>query len=184
MPNKPILNIEHGGYEKGPYVVFNGNYTSPEVCLERAWQCVFAGTYPTHYWQGAAWNVLIPDPEKLPKSQRPRLEYYKHMNSFVKKYQLAELVVGDKKSNAGFCLHNNKNLFLFYVPKECEFIGLRLKSFQGQTMTTRWFDPRTGKTSKPQRQTIPRWPAVKTPADGFQILIVQVASRATVDGKQ
>ena len=54
IPGKPILNIEHGGYERGPYVVFTGNYVSPEVCLERAYQCVFAGTYPTHYWQGAA----------------------------------------------------------------------------------------------------------------------------------
>ncbi|MFT5405799.1 MAG: hypothetical protein ACI9DF_004654, partial [Verrucomicrobiales bacterium] len=57
---KPILNIEHGGYEAGPYVVFTGSYTSPEACLERAYQCVFEGTYPTHYWQGAAWNVIIP----------------------------------------------------------------------------------------------------------------------------
>ena len=52
FPKQPILNIEHGGYEAGPYVVFPGSYTSPEVCLERAYQCVFAGTYPTHYWQG------------------------------------------------------------------------------------------------------------------------------------
>jgi hypothetical protein len=71
MPNKPILNIEHGGYEAGPYVVFTGNYTSPEVCLERAYQCVFAGTYPTHYWQGAAWNVIIPDIEAMEPEARP-----------------------------------------------------------------------------------------------------------------
>ena len=72
FPKKPVLNIEHGGYERGPYRVFVGEYTSPETCLERAWQCVFAGTFPTHYWQGSAWNVLIADIESLPESQRPK----------------------------------------------------------------------------------------------------------------
>lgn len=71
IPGKPILNIEHGGYERSPYVVFTGNYTSPEVCLERAYQCVFAGTFPTHYWQGAAWNVFIPRVDELPIADRP-----------------------------------------------------------------------------------------------------------------
>ncbi len=76
IPGKPILNIEHGGYECGPHEVFNGNYTSPEVCPERAYQCVFAGTYPTHYWQGVARNVFVPDISELPVEDRPRLTYY------------------------------------------------------------------------------------------------------------
>ena len=42
FPEQPVLNIEHGGYERSPYVVFTGHYTRPEICLERAWQCVFA----------------------------------------------------------------------------------------------------------------------------------------------
>ena len=70
MPGKPILNIEHGGYQRGPYHVFTGNYKSQEVCLERAWQCVFAGTYHTQYWQGAAWNVIVPDIEAFPLEDR------------------------------------------------------------------------------------------------------------------
>ncbi|MGB7327448.1 MAG: DUF5060 domain-containing protein [Rubripirellula sp.] len=175
MPNKPILNIEHGGYEKGPYVVFTGNYTSPEVCLERAWQCVFAGTYPTHYWQGAAWNAVVADIDSLKYADRPRLEYYRHMRTLVDKYDLGRLIANDKKSNAGFALHNDKDLFIYYVPKECEFIGMRLpKQLQGQQMTGTWFNPFDGSFSDPDTQTIVQWPAfTKPPGDGFRILIVK-----------
>ena len=175
MPGKPILNIEHGGYERAPYVVFTGNYTSPEVCLERAYQCVFAGTYPTHYWQGAAWNVIIPDIETLQAESRPRLDYYRHMSSFVDRFGIDRLVAGEKKSNAGFSLHNNKDLYVYYVPKECEHIGLRLPSeLRGGTMVGTWFDPFTGKTSEPIRQKISQWPSYRVPeGSGFRILIVR-----------
>ena len=176
MPNKPILNIEHGGYEKGPYVVFNGNYTSPEVCLQRAYQCVFAGTFPTHYWQGAAWNVIIADIDSLPAELRPRFDYYRHMRSFVEKFDVDQLIAGEKKSNAGFCLHDGKNRFIYYVPKECEFIGARLpKQATGQKMTGTWFNPLSGEYSEPIEQTISRWPAFTVPeGDGFRILIVEI----------
>ena len=176
MPNKPILNIEHGGYERGPYVVFTGNYTSPEVCLERAYQCVFAGTYPTHYWQGAAWNVVVPDFGSLPEESRPKLEYYRHMNTLVQRYRLDHLTAGDKKSNAGFALHNGKDLYLYYVPRECEFIGMRLpKELRGKSMTGTWFDPFTGDFSEPVVKEIVQWPAFEKPVDDeFRILIVEI----------
>ncbi len=180
MPGKPILNIEHGGYERGPYVVFTGNYTSPEVCLERAYQCVFAGTYPTHYWQGAAWNVIVPDIEALPAETRPRLEYYRHLSTLVDRFKIDRLIAGERKSNAGFCLHNGKDQYLYYVPKECEYIGLRLpREFRGRTMTGTWFDPRTGEFSEPVRREIVQWPAYEAPSnDGFHVLIVEVKDDA------
>ncbi|QDT07552.1 Putative endoglucanase [Rubripirellula lacrimiformis] len=180
MPNKPILNIEHGGYEKGPYVVFTGNYTSPETCLERAYQCVFAGTFPTHYWQGAAWNVIIPDIDAMPAKQRPRLDYYRHMRTLVDRYDLGQLTAGDKNSNAGFSLHNGNDLYVYYVPKECEYIGMRLpKSLTGQTMTGTWFNPFDGSFSKPDVQEIVQWPAFTKPAgDGFRVLIVEIQPKS------
>lgn len=176
MPGKPILNIEHGGYERSPYVVFTGNYTSPEVCLERAYQCVFAGTYPTHYWQGAAWNVIIPDIEIMAQKDRPRLHYYRHMRTLIEKHNLNELKAGDKKSNAGFCLHNGRDVYVYYVPRECEFIGLRLpKELKGQKMTGTWFNPFDGEFSEPVEQEIVQWPAYTKPnGDGFRILIVEI----------
>jgi hypothetical protein len=177
MPGKPIVNIEHGGYERGPYVVFTGNYTSPDVCLERAWRCVFAGTYPTHYWQGAAWNVVIPDLNDLQPEHRPRLHYYRHMRTFIDRYKLDQLIAGEKKSNAGFSLHNGKNLYIYYVPKECDFIGVRLpKDAMGKSMTGRWFNPFDGTFSEPVVKKISQWPAFAVPeGDGFWILIVEIA---------
>ena len=177
FPGKPILNIEHGGYEKGPYVVFNGNYTSSETCLERAYQCVFAGTYPTHYWQGAAWNVVVPDPTALAGTERPKLNYYKSMRMLVDRYDLGHFKAGDKRSNAGFCLHNRENVFVYYVPKECEFFGLNPPRDQGDRMTFTWFNPFTGEFSKPITKKMTRWPAVKTPnTPGFDILIMELSS--------
>ena len=89
---------------------------------------------------------------------------------------MADCEAGDKKSNAGFCLHRNDGTFVYYVPKECDFLGLRLpKESQGKTMQITWFNPFTGDYSAPTQETIPRWPAVKTPqGDGFWILIVEL----------
>ncbi|MDB4614542.1 hypothetical protein OAH18_02505, partial [bacterium] len=141
--------------------------------------CVFAGTYPTHYWQGAAWNVIVPDIDALPAEQRPRLDYYRHMKTFVEKYNVGRLKSGDKKSNAGFSLHDGKDLFLYYVPKECEFIGMRLpKNLRGRMMTGTWFNPFTGEFSEQDQQKITQWPAFKLPeGDGFRILVIEVVEK-------
>ncbi len=175
IPGKPILNIEHGGYERSQYVVFTGNYTSPETCLERAYQCVFAGTYPTHYWQAAAWNVIIPDIAALPPDDRPRLDYYQHMRKLIDRYKIGQLKAGQQKSNAGFCLHNDAGLLLFYVPSECEFFGLRPPKDRGDTMTLTWFDPFTGEFGETTQMKMTQWPSVKVPsASGFRILVCEI----------
>lgn len=175
MPGKPIVNIEHGGYEKSPYVVFEGNYTSPEVCLARSYQCVFAGTFPSHYWQGAAWNVIIPDIMSLPPEQRPRLDFYRHMKTLIDTYSVDSLIAGDKKSASGFCLHDDDKFFLFYVPSENSHMDLRLREFEGETMTLTWFDPFTGEFTEPVRELVQKWPRVKVPSKaGFKVLAVAI----------
>ena len=62
FPQKPVLNIEHGGYELSPYVVFPGDFIDPEICLRRNYQIQFAGVYSTYYWQGTSWNAIIHNP--------------------------------------------------------------------------------------------------------------------------
>ncbi|EMI47074.1 DUF5060 domain-containing protein [Rhodopirellula sp. SWK7] len=185
FPGKPILNIEHGGYEEGPYVVFTGSYTSPEVCLERAYQCVFAGTYPTHYWQGAAWNVIFPDIEAMDPATRPRLDYYRHMRTLVERFGVSHLKAGGKKSNSGFCLHNDSDLYLIYVPKENINIGVRMpKNMSGRQMKGTWFDPMTGRFSEPIKKKITQWPSFDKPdGEHFAILIVEVETEESRTGK-
>jgi len=176
FPDQPVINIEHGGYERSPYVVFTGNYTSPEACLERAYKCVFAGTYPTHYWQGSAWNVIIPDIQTLAPQDRPRLDYYKHMRTLVNRYDLGNLIAGDKKSNGGFLLHNGKGLHIYFVPKESVSIGVRMpKSASGKMMSGTWFNPLDGTFSEPIYKEITQWPSFARPkTEQFSILIVEL----------
>jgi len=176
LPGMPVVNIEHGGYEASPYNVFSGSYTVPEVCLERAYQCVFAGTYPTHYWQGAAWNVVIPDIAKLEPADQPRLDYYGHLRTLVDRYHLGGLKAGQKHSSSGFCLTNGDDLYVYYVPKENINLGLKLpQATAGQTLVGTWFDPFTGTFGEPVVKTATQWPSFPKPAgDGFAVLIVEV----------
>lgn len=180
FPDHPILNIEHGGYEAGPYTVFIGNYTSPEVCLERAYQCVFAGSFPTHYWQGAAWNVLIADIESLLPADRPKLAYYRHLHDLVETQGLARLKPANGMSSSGFCLSGTTSegtqRFVYYVPKENEHLGVRLpRKIRGQTMAGVWFDPFTGEYGEPIEQEVTQWPSYdKPPGERFAVFIVDV----------
>lgn len=176
FPDQPVINIEHGGYERSPYVVFPGSYTSPEANLERAYKCVFAGAYPTHYWQGAAWNVIIADINTLAPEDRPRLDYYKHMRTLVDRYDLGNLIAGDKKCNSGFTLHNGTDTMVYFVPKESISIGTWMfkKGAKGM-MSGIWFNPFDGTFSEPVRKKITQWPSFEKPAhDQFWILIVEL----------
>jgi hypothetical protein len=177
FPNQPVLNIEHGGYEKSPYVVFPGNFDSPEVCLERAYQCVFAGTYPTHYWQGAAWYAVIPDIDALAPAQRPKLEYYRHLANLVSRYDLGGLKAGDEKGNAGFSLHNGNDLFLYYFPRENYSATCFLpEKHIGKMMKATWFNPFTGEYSEPtsKKLTSKHTKFLNPDNKGFWILIVEI----------
>ncbi len=147
-PQKPIFNIEHGGYERGPYHVFTGDYLSADVCLERAYQCVFAGAYPTHYWQDTSWSVVMHDPDALPEAQRPRLHYYRHLAALAAAPGFAELEPARQRfSSSGLCLTDGKSRFVFFVPKENSAVQLRrLPAKAGQRVTMSWVDPHTGET--------------------------------------
>jgi hypothetical protein len=139
---------------------------------------VFAGTYPTHYWQCAAWNVIIPDIEAMAPETRPRLDYYRHMRRFVDKYDIGRLKAEQKHSNSGFCLHNGKDLYIYNVPKENVSIGVQLpKDQRGKMMTGTWFNPFDGTFSDPREQEVTQWPGFQKPGgDQFAILVVEIQS--------
>ena len=171
-PNKAIFNIEHGGYEEGPYHVFGGNYYRPSVNLERAYHIIFAGAYPTHYWQDTSWNVVIHDIESLPRSDRPKLSYYHYLADFVRKYDLTKLEPATGKANSGFCLTNNKDLFVYLVPKENDIIipNPPRKGFTKLSLT--WFDPFTGKYSGQKIIEMERWNRIRIPDPGQMRLMI------------
>lgn len=136
-PNQPIMNIEHGGYEKGPFKSFVGNYVDPKICLERNYQAVFAGVYSTYYWQNTSWDVIIYDIfSRENPYEKPKFEYYQFMRKLFSTINFNELVAykpkltinsrlgNDNFSTSGYALTNNHGKYLYFVPKENDFINI------------------------------------------------------------
>jgi hypothetical protein len=172
--NKPIFNIEHGGYEQGPYTVFNGDYSDPEVCLERNYQCIFAGTYSTYYWQCTAWNVIIPDPMSLPDSLQPKFEYYRHLNTFFSRYDFSKLKPYEDHSSSGYCLSNLKDLFIYFVPEKNYAVHVTLPEDVIHQMQVLWFNPFTGKFLEKEAIFLKKWHEFISPwIEQMSILILQ-----------
>ncbi|MDI1334553.1 MAG: DUF4038 domain-containing protein [Lacunisphaera sp.] len=143
-PKLPALNIENGGYERGPFRVFDGAYLNPETLLDRAYLCAFAGAFPSYYWQDAAWSVVIHDPGSLPEADRPRLNYYRHMATLVQRAGLSELEPAPKFSNVGFCLSNNRDRFVYYLLPHTSSIYLQLGEARNKPLKSTWFNPLSG----------------------------------------
>jgi hypothetical protein len=154
---KPILNIEHGGYETGPYKSFPGNYSNPETCLIRNYECIFAGVYSTYYWQNTAWNIVVFDPfRKDQVFAPPRFDYYKNISILFNRYDFNTLFSKKPKlttnsregfenlSSSGYSLTNGKDLFLFFIPDESDHINTILPKPENGRIDVTWFNPYTG----------------------------------------
>jgi hypothetical protein len=162
--DKPVFNIEHGGYEKGPYVVFTGDYIDARTCLERNYASCFAGVYSTYYWQCTSWNVIIPDPMALTERQRPKFTYYHHLVDFFKRYDYSQLVPQQTQHSSGLELTNGSDTYLFVIPKENYAIHLGLPDSLGKQAMVTWFNPYTGEyvvvgitESQPWHEFISPW---------------------------
>ena len=172
-PDEPILNIENGGYERGPYAVFEGDYNNPVSCLWRNYQTAFAGVYSTYYWQDTSWDVIIPDPMSLPDSLQPRYTYYKHFTSFFTKYNFSSFVPVQNVSSSGYALANNEGTYLFLIPADNSAIHISLGKDADKVQTVTWFDPLSGKFFGRHKQLIHSWQGFRLP-DGHRFLILIV----------
>jgi hypothetical protein len=185
--NRPVMNIEHGGYEEGPYNSFIGNYVNPEVCLERNYQSVFAGVYSTYYWQDTSWDIVIYDMMTSPEvTTKPKFEYYKHLQNLFTKYNFNELhpykpklttnsrLGNDNLSTSGYPLTNNKGLYLYYVPKDNSTMNsVTAKPASGKVKYS-WFNIFTGEFTQ---ETVTDWQMFQTYRspwkDKSAVLIIQ-----------
>lgn len=173
FPDKPIFNIEHGGYEAGPYHVFDGDYEDPVACLDRNYQCVFAGTYSTYYWQDTSWNVVIWDRQDLRKSHRPEYELYKHMAKLFKDIDYSELAPPETRlSSSGFALASDDHTYLFYLPAANKRINTRIEAFYGKPMRAKWFNPLTGEYSKETNPVMERWLRFNPPWENQPTILI------------
>lgn len=148
--NKPVLNLEHGGYEEGPYQVFTGHYTNAKTCLKRNYHIMFAGAYSAYYWQPLSWCITLMPWEATPE---PHFDYYKHMIDFFTTYDYSQLYPVDKFgrfSGGGYLLANTENtLVVGYIPKENYGIGIGYVDHFKGIGTYRFFNTITGEyTSK------------------------------------
>ncbi len=155
--DKPVVNIEHGGYEVGPYLSFQGNYTSPETCLIRTYECIFAGVYGSYYWQNTSWNIVIHDPfDKKHSFDQPKFIYYKYLTDFFNKYDFNTLLPSNPKittnsrvgennlASGGFALSNGKGIYLMMIPLENDRINTVVPEPAGGKLKATWFNPFTG----------------------------------------
>ena len=186
--NKPVMNIEHGGYEKGPYLSFEGNYINAETCLIRNYECAFAGVYSTYYWQNTSWNIVIYDPFRRGQTfAPPRFDYYKHFKTLFTRYDYNTLFPPGSKlttngreglnnlSTSGYPLTNGDDLFLFLIPADVNKISTILpKSVSGQ-IEVEWFNPFSGEFVEKGKTTWSNWIEFKTPwKNTCSILVVKL----------
>ncbi len=169
---QPVFNIEHGGYERGKYQVFTGDYTDPRACLERNYQCLFAGVYSTYYWQNSSWNVIIHDPMKLSDNEKPKLEYYRYLVNFFTKYSFSSLKPLNNACSSGYCLSDRKDLYLFLVPAQNDAFHVNVANLIDRQMEATWFNPITGEYLEDGHIQMRNWHSFKSPWERQMVLLV------------
>jgi hypothetical protein len=186
-PTKPVMNIEHGGYEKAPYFSFAGNYTNPETLIIRNYENVFAGLYSCYYWQNTSWNILIHNPldSKL-TFDKPRFDYYKHLQNFFGKYDFTKLnpykpklttngrFGNDNFASSGYPLTDDKGTFLYLVPASNDLINVVIPKPQSGKMEVEWFNIFTGEFKKMENADWWNWRGFESPWKGqYSVLILK-----------
>lgn len=184
--SKPVVNIEHGGYEAGPYFSFRGNYESAETCLSRAYECVFAGVYGSYYWQDAAWNIVIHDPlNEKHKFDKPRFDYYRHLQGLFRKYPYNNFRpsypklttnsrIGENNlATNGFALTSDNGSYLMMIPSESERVNLVFEKPASGKFRATWFNPFSGEYREAGVVNWTGWNEFVKPWSHFGILILE-----------
>lgn len=151
-PKKPIFNIEHGGYERTRHFIFQGAYSDPVTCLDRNYQCLFAGAYSTYYWQNTSWYEVVYNPLDLPEEEQPNLSWYKHMVKLFEAYKFEELEPVQYTFTPYF-LTDHKSVYLFHVTQNMDKVTGKIPALRGKTVQIKWFDPFTGTIYTGEKRT-------------------------------
>lgn len=184
-PTKPVMNIEHGGYEKAPYFSFVGNYTNPETCIIRNYENVFAGLYSCYYWQNTSWNILIHNPlDPNNTFEKPRFDYYKHLQSFFSKYDFSKLNVykpklttngrlgNDNLASSGYPLTDDNGTYLYLVPASNDQINVVIPKPKTGKMEVEWFNIFTGEFKKLENADWWNWRGFESPWRGQTSILI------------
>jgi hypothetical protein len=167
-PNKPILNLENGGYEKCQYDIFlDSNYDDPRSCVERNYKCAFAGTYTSYYWQGSAWNIVIYDPFSEDVTVQPKFEYYAYMREFLDKVSFEKLNPDNSHCSSGYCLVNDDDgEYVYYMPKDNSAMAIKGMP-KAKKIQIQWFNPLTGEYKEPYEVDYKGWLVLNPEFEGI-----------------
>lgn len=185
--DKPVMNIEHGGYEEGPYLSFEGNYINAETCLIRNYECVFAGVYSTYYWQNTSWNIVVYDPlDEKHSFKKPRFDYYKHLHELFTRYNFNTLspakpklttnsrIGNDNLASSSYPLTDGNGLYMYLVPASNHQINVVLPEPVGGQMEATWFNPFNGDYKNAGTSKYSMWASYKSPWENtYSVLILQ-----------
>ncbi len=176
-PNKPVFNIEHGGYEATQHFIFHGAYSDPLICLDRNYQCVFAGTYSTYYWQNTSWYEVVYNPSSLPLENQPNLLWYKNLAKLFILYDF-NILEPMQSSFLPYTLTDHKTVYLFYITMGMETLSGEVAELNGKTVEVKWYDPLSGKLHISGKKTFdgpwlgfPKPDEIKSP---FAVAILEV----------
>lgn len=176
-PQKPVFNVEHGGYEKSMHEIFHGAYIDPVVCLERTYTCIFAGTYSTYYWQNSSWYELVYEPFELPEENQPKFIYYKILMEFFSNFDYGQFSP-DQFFYSSYCLSNEKDVFLYFMPCGMYALeGMPPKPADKKRVSIQWFDPLNGSYTEKEERTLNGWSGFVKPKSidsPFAIVIMRV----------
>ncbi|WP_170110640.1 DUF5060 domain-containing protein [Flavilitoribacter nigricans] len=184
-PDKPVMNIEHGGYEKGPFLSFQGNYVDPQTCLIRNYECIFAGLYSTYYWQNTSWNIVIYDPLSSEQDfDPPRFDYYRHLQAFFQLYDFNTLfphkpklttngrVGADNLASSGYALTNGKGRYLYLLPGSNFQTNVVVPEPPGGQLRAKWFNPFTGEFRDGGISEWWNWKAYRSPWESTTSILI------------
>lgn len=185
--DKPVMNIEHGGYEEGPYLSFEGNYVNPEVCVIRNYECIFAGLYSCYYWQNTSWNVVIHDPMTSKFTmKKPRFDYYKNLQILFTRYNFNSLypykpklttnsrLGPDNLASSCYPLTNGKDLYIYLVPDRNYQVNVVIPEPPSKQMEAVWFNPFTGEFRESGLTDWWIWKGYKSPwSNTYSVLILK-----------
>ena len=173
---KPVYNIEHGGYEESPFLVFTGDYEDPVTCLERNYLCAFAGVYSTYYWQGCSWNIVCYEPSALPIERRPCFDLYKKFYDFFTRFPFHEYapVPETAYSSNGYIMRSGNDRLLLFKKREAHCVHIyNMKDFSSATVE--WFNPLTGEYHTPELIPLESFTVLRSPwKDQFSIAIIKL----------
>ncbi|OUW15853.1 MAG: hypothetical protein CBD18_08090 [Opitutales bacterium TMED158] len=174
--DKPIFNIEHGGYEKGPYHVFDGDYDDAVACVDRNYRCAFAGAYSCYYWQDTSWSVVIWDQSELPKNDRPRYDLYRNMAKLFGDVDYGKYRPFDRRTerrtSSGYVMGDDAGNFLIYLPEENSRLSTTFADYYGKPMKVRWFNTITGEYSDEEEVEIEKWLRFEAPWQGVPRVLI------------